>query len=272
MYKRIVALYGVPRSGTSWLGQILDSSSNTAYRFQPLFSYQFKNRIKVEDTKEEIEKFFSDLYNEKNNEFLNQTKEREEGICPKFKKNNSESDILVYKEVRYLYTIPLLLDKMPNIKIIGIVRNPYDVLESWINAPSEFKKEWNIEEEWYFGQNKNEYKPENYYGYSKWKECMKMFKEMQKKYPKKFFLIQYEKLYKNAEKTVREIFDFCEIPFDKQTVDFIYESQNKTVANAYGVYRKKDGGKLGKRKLPNKIKEMIYRDLQYFEEAKELGY
>ena len=38
-FMKNVAIFGVPRSGTSWLGQIFNSSPMVAYRFQPLFSY-----------------------------------------------------------------------------------------------------------------------------------------------------------------------------------------------------------------------------------------
>ena len=40
---RHLALFGCPRSGTSWLGQIFNSAPDVAYRYQPLFSYEFKD-------------------------------------------------------------------------------------------------------------------------------------------------------------------------------------------------------------------------------------
>ena len=42
MYNKIILITGVARSGTSWIGQIIDSSPEVVYRFQPLFSYAFK--------------------------------------------------------------------------------------------------------------------------------------------------------------------------------------------------------------------------------------
>ena len=58
---RIVAIHGAPRSGTSWLGQLFNSSENVAYRYQPLFSYAFKQRLTSTSTRREIELFFDDL-------------------------------------------------------------------------------------------------------------------------------------------------------------------------------------------------------------------
>lgn len=49
-----IAIFGVPRSGTSWLGQLFNSSERVAYRYQPLFSYAFKGRLNENSTLDEI--------------------------------------------------------------------------------------------------------------------------------------------------------------------------------------------------------------------------
>ncbi len=272
MYKKLVSLYGVPRSGTTWLGQIFDSCPKVAYRFQPLFSYRFKNRIKMEDSKEEITKFFEELYLECDDAFLNQTEQRKMGLCPIFENKDQEGDILVYKEVRYLYSIPLLLKLFDDIKVIGIVRNPIHVLESWMNAPSEYKDFWKIDEEWKFAQSKNEYRPENYYGYVKWKECIKMFWDMQNEYPDNFMIVRYEDLFENSIVKTKELFSFASMPFDRQTEEFIINSQSRTVDHAYSVYRVKSEKRERKIVLSEKIRAKIYQDLQEFDEARLLGY
>ncbi len=272
MYKKVVTLYGVPRTGTTWLGQIFDSCPETVYRYQPLFSYRFKNRIKMEDSKNEITKFLEELYLESEDSFLSQREQREKGLCPIFENKNPKGDILVYKEARYLYTVPLLLELFEDIKVIGIVRNPVAVLESWMNASSEYKDFWKVEEEWMFAQSKNEYRPENYYGYYKWKECMKMFLDMKNKYPDNFMIVRYEDLYENAVEKTKELFSFADVPFAGQTEDFIINSQSRTVDNAYSVYRAKSEKRQRKRILSEEIKAKIFQDLQEFDEAHLLGY
>jgi len=67
------AIFGVPRSGTSWLGQIFNSSPNVAYRFQPLFSYAFKSRLNEHSTADDIENFSRDILNT-SDEFVTQKK------------------------------------------------------------------------------------------------------------------------------------------------------------------------------------------------------
>lgn len=270
-YDKVIAIYGVPRSGTSWLGEILDSVPQINYKFQPLFSYKFKNRILMESTKTEIDQFFNELFHEDTDEFINQKIQREEGKCPKFKHPKS-ANILAYKETRYLYTVPLLLSIYKDIKIVAIIRNPIDTLESWINAPKEFKEEWDIKEEWLFAQKKNEFRPENYYGYYKWKEWIKMVDVMKRLYPDNFYVIKYEDLNYNPQKIIQELFKNLDIAMNEQTVEFIKMSQENENADAYSVFRNKKHEKNRKYILPDEIKQEISKDLIHFKEAKKWGY
>lgn len=272
MYSSVVAIYGVPRSGTSWLGEIINSSPNTVYRFQPLFSYRFKNRIKVEDSEKEIRNFFEELYLENNDAFLNQTEQRENGRYPIAQKDMDNCFVLSYKECRYLYTIPILLRECKDIKIIGSVRNPIDVLESWLNTPQGFKDGWNIYDEWRQATKKNEYRPENYYGYYKWKECLKMFVDMQQLYPEQFTFVRYEDLVDNTINETKRLFSFAKIPYTEQTEQFVIDSKSRTNDDVYSVYRKKGDKSERKMYLPEDIKEEIRKDLISFKEAHVFGY
>ena len=58
-----LAIFGVPRSGTSWLGQIFNSHPNVTMRNQPLFSYEHKGRLNETSSQKEIYSFFEEIYN-----------------------------------------------------------------------------------------------------------------------------------------------------------------------------------------------------------------
>src|SRR5436305_252996 len=96
---RIVAIHGAPRSGTSWLGQLFNSSENVAYRYQPLFSYAFKQRLTSTSTRREIELFFDDLLFTEDDFVLQRGAASLAGYSLEFEK--AEITHLVYKEVRY---------------------------------------------------------------------------------------------------------------------------------------------------------------------------
>ena len=270
MVDRIIGIYGVPRSGTSWLGQIINSSEDVVFKFQPLFSYAFKNIITSNSSESDIEKYFECLINTKD-DFLDQEKHKKMGIYPVFDKK-PDSNILVYKEATNLYSIPIILNNIKRVKMIFIVRNPYNVIESWINAPSEFHEDWIVEDEWMFGQSKNEYRAEMFLGYYKWKEMLKMFCDMKRKYPNNVEIVQYENLVDNSRDETVRLFDFCELHMGEQTIKFLDDSQNKTADNVYSVYKKINGTKTKNRYLSEDIKEKIYNDLQEFKECYEYGY
>src|SRR5699024_5158560 len=167
--RQIISIHGAPRSGTSWLGQLFDSSSDVRYKFQPVFSYPFKNAVSLKSDRNDWMSFLHQLYNT-NDIFLDQLDKKERGSYPVFQYKKNLPNTLVMKMVRYHYLIPRMLELLPNLKIIGIVRNPCAAMNSWRKAQREFLEEWDFDQEWYFGDVKNQFRPEEYYGFFKWKE------------------------------------------------------------------------------------------------------
>ena len=105
----IVAIWGVPRSGTTWLGQIFNSSPKTIFRYQPLFSYTFKNRLSAQSTLGEIDLFFEELISTNDNFILNGLADPSEKKRLNFSKN-SITPHMIMKHVRYHHVINNLLD------------------------------------------------------------------------------------------------------------------------------------------------------------------
>lgn len=233
-----IAIHSVPRSGSSWLGEIVNSSPNVNYSYQPLFSYEFKSFLDESSTREDIELFFENLKTTKD-KFIRQIHEREIGSKPKFNKNSklNELDVVAYKEVRYHNVLSNLLDESEDIKVIGLVRDPVSVINSWANAPREFRADlgWVLEDELYSASKKNEEKKEEFYGLKKWVEVVKLFESLQIKYPERFLLLRYEQLMANKEKTVEELFDFLELSLTEQTKSFIGDT--KKVKGTYSVMK-----------------------------------
>ncbi|MCH8903438.1 MAG: sulfotransferase [Bacteroidetes bacterium] len=258
---KILSIYGVPRSGTSWLGQIIDSSPAVTYKYQPLFSNSFKDRINVRSTREEIIQFFNELF-EYEDDFLDRVKEKQKGIYPIFKVQNNNPDTLAFKMVRYLYLIPRFLAEFDEIKILAIVRHPCGHLSSWKNNPMEFMEEWNFEDVWRFGQSKNEYKPEEYFGFHKWQEATKMFLEMKDRYPDKFYLVKYEDLFKDPVNESKKIYEFCKLEFHRQTNDFIAESLSKYEDHPSSVFKANKKVDDWKENLEQKIIDKVLNELK----------
>lgn len=235
---RKVAIHSVPRSGSSWLGEIVNSSPRTKYAFQPLFSYEFKSYLNENSTLDEISSFFSKIATT-NDDFINQKTDRDSGKKPLFKKN-SNPEFLVYKEVRYHHIIENLLNQDENVKLLALIRNPYSVINSWYNAPREFRKDlgWELEEELINASQKNLGRKEEYFGLKKWSEVVLMFRHLKQKFPNRVCIVSYEELCTNPVSTTEDIYDFLETEITQQTYDFL--NPRSTVEGTYSVIKKLD--------------------------------
>tara|TARA_R110002124_G_scaffold280092_1_gene453170 strand:- start:9216 stop:10025 length:810 start_codon:yes stop_codon:yes gene_type:complete len=261
-----VAIFGVPRSGTSWLGQIFNSSTEVTYRYQPIFSYSFDGKLSKDSSNEEIRKFHSDLL-KTDDPFVCQKQNISGNSTPGFKKTDIK--FLAWKEVRYLEIIENLIQKSDT-KVIGIVRHPCGVIKSWMKAPKEFNSDWDILEEWRYAYKKNKNR-HDYYGFEKWIETTRMFIEIRNKYPSQFEIVRYENLLQSTETIVTGLFEFCGIPLDEQTLNFINDSTSKSSDDPYDVYRKNKRANEWKDELPKEVIDLIMTNNRFIEIQDQLN-
>ena len=257
-----IAIHSVPRSGSSWIGQIFNSSPDVAYRFQPLFSYAFKDYLNEDSSKKRIETFFRKIA-ESDDDFLLQKDKVLKGIYPLFKKNPIYTHV-VYKEVRYHNILANMLSEDDELKVIGIIRNPYAVINSFLQAPREFRRDlgWNELQEWRYAAKKNMNRAEEFYGYEKWKEVVLLFRELREKYPSRLYILYYDELLKDPLGSVGKIFSFCSLPLREQTIDFLYESRNIHMPDPYSVFKRRSIDNRWKNELNPKIVQEISIDLK----------
>lgn len=258
-----IAIHSVPRSGSTWLGKIFDSSPYVLYKYQPLFSYAFKDRLSQKSTSSEIEEFFNSLLNV-TDPFLDQKEEKIKGIIPVFQKE--EIRAVVYKEVRYHHILSNLLLKDREVKVVGLIRNPFAVINSWYKAPKEFRADlgWRIENEWKYAPSKNQNKPEEFNGYEKWKVTAFLFLELAKEFPQQFRLVQYENLLKAPVNEVKKLFEFSGLDIHPQTKKFIEKSISLNQKDAYSVFKKKENDETWKTELPDFIFSEIKNDPDFW--------
>lgn len=265
--EKIIGIFGVPRSGTSWLGQIFNSSPETRFAYQPMFTERFRDQIHPRSSAEEMRNFLQRIYSAQE-DFLTQKDGMDKGQALSFKKDCKNPPIFVFKEVMYLYMIPRFLRNLPEMKIIMLLRNPYDVLRSWYNAPKEFYPEWDIKKEWLFAHNKNWFLPERYYGYHRWKESIVLANELREEFPDRAYVIRYEDLDESPFDYAQELFWFCGIEWQDQTKKFIHLSRSKTEESPYSIYRNPRDRGYRFRNLPDEVVKKVKEDLKLFQESK----
>ncbi len=256
----LVSIFSAPRSGSSWLGQLFNSSPCTAYRFQPLFSYAFKGRLTEGSSRQECMAFLEELLVTKD-KFILQADGNYHVDHVGFSKNPKKTSHLVFKEVRYINILRNLMEQLPEIKVVGLVRHPCAVIDSWIHAPREFKPEWNVQEQWRSGALKNQGRPEEFFGFDKWKEAALLFLELEKKYPERMKVVRYADLNADPKGTTKDLFAFCDLEFGPSTEDFIRTSRSADGGDANSVYRKARPDEAWKSRLPEAIAETILGEL-----------
>lgn len=258
----VVSINGSPRSGTSWLGKIFDSHPDVTYRYQPMFSYRFKNTLTVNSTIGEIEHYLDELYQLDDDDFILQIQQKKRGAHPEYFCKYPRPGYMVMKEVRYHYLIESLLRSLDGIKVVGIVRHPCGVINSWIKTPREFNPEWSANSEWRWAQSKNRGRPEEYYGFEKWKELARLFLRLQDEWSDTFYLASYERLVENTMDEVENMFNFTGLPMHPQVVKFIEASHAREVEDPDTVYRTSDVAMRWCNELEPAIRDTILHELK----------
>ncbi|MEX0996570.1 MAG: sulfotransferase [Flavobacteriaceae bacterium] len=255
-----IAVHSVPRSGSTWLGNIFNSHPDVVFKYQPLFSYAFKDYLTDNSSDKDICSFFDKIAKTKD-VFMDQSDEKERGIVPKFLKNEHPTHIC-YKEVRYHNILENIVEKSVNVKFILLIRNPLAVLYSWKNAPKEFRAEkgWSFDAEWRNAPSKNLNLHEEYNGFEKWKEASYLFLDLQKRYSKKVLVLEYNDLLQEPELTIQAAFKFVNLEFNPQTAKFLEDSTSKNMDDSYSVFkiREKD---TDWKNLPENIINYVRQDL-----------
>src|SRR5699024_9417707 len=198
------AIFSVPRSGSSWLGEIFNSSPDTVYRFQPNFAYSFPLTLSANSNHESINQFNHSLWHSDDPfvcDRLSISGKQKSG----FPKNNPHH--LVWKETHFLYLARTLLQHS-NAKVVGLVRSPLATIASWINIPREFDPSWSVNEQWRTATLKNQGRTSHYFGFDKWVEAAQLFESLQVEYPDRFYLVRYEDLLQHPMEAVDSLFNF----------------------------------------------------------------
>lgn len=261
MVDEIICIHGVPRSGTSYLGQILDSHPKVRYKFQPLFSDTFKSELDSLVSGDKVEEFFGRVYST-SDDFLDRTLEKRIGSYPSFEKNMQSQNVLVVKHVRHHDFMPQFL-KCSKVKLVIIVRNPCGVLSSWSNAPKEFRvDDGDFLKEWRQAEKRNSVGRGEYFGYIKWKEFTSLALEIKGLYPGRVHIVKYEDLVNNTFKEVSALYEFLNLDVSDSTRNFIKASKARYDENPYSVFKGDKNVLDWKATLNPQIEQEIVDDLR----------
>jgi Sulfotransferase family len=250
----------MPRSGTSWLSQIIDSSPEVRFRLSPLFSYEFKNQLNEASSRDEWLHVFQGAYNS-DNEFMDQTYRRKAGEYPVFEEKDKEPEYLAIKDTRFHNLTERMLILFDNLKMIAIVRNPCGAIHSWLTSHGEFPSEASPLKEWRTGACRKKGYGE-FWGFDDWKLVTKMHLRLAGKLPEKFLIQRYEKLVDDPLGETKGMFDFLGLEYKKQTDLFLRQCHSTHVANEYAVFKNPCVKDRWHKELRPEIRETIIEELK----------
>jgi hypothetical protein len=260
MFKDIVWITGMPRSGTNWLSQIFASHPNVCLKYCPLFSYEFKNALDENSSAKEWRELLKQVYYKKS-DYLDQEYLRRDGYVPTFGQRNETPSVLVIKSTRFHNLTPGLMEKCPEIKWVAIVRNPCASIYSWLTNPLEFPAGADPRTEWRTGKCRKS-GPGEFWGFEDWKAVSSMFFELGRTYPARFRIIRYESLVHSARKQTCSLFSWLGLNFPEQTVAFLRASQTKHVNHQRSVFKVPSSTEPWRHKLDPEIRHAIEAELE----------
>jgi hypothetical protein len=226
---------GMPRSGTTWLSQILASSPDVRLKFCPLFSYDFKNKLDESSSSDDWSKLFFDVYHT-NSDFLDQDYLRKKNLVPSFSNKNDSPSNLVIKSTRFHNLTPTILQLQEDIKFIHLVRHPCASIYSWLTNPGEFPSGANYLTEWRTGRCRKTGVGE-FWGFDDWKNVTTQALRLEELYPDRYKVLRYEHLVGSTKSCTQELFNYLGLAYESQTDNFIMKSHSRHDVSKRSVYK-----------------------------------
>lgn len=255
-----IYIAGVARSGTSWVGQVFNSSPEVCFRFQPFFSYEFKGRLTENSSSEEFAQVFLEL-RDADTPFLTQADKVADGRYPQFVKSRRPAT-LVFKENRYQSLVAQAVRKVADLGLLAVVRNPCAVLNSWRKSSKEFPAGSDFLQEWRHASCKNE-GPEDCFGYYRWKAAAYQYLDLKAQYPERVYILRYEDAVANPVEIFEEIFRFFGVPFGAASRQFLRDSTTNHSDNYYSVFKNGEVANAWTNQLQKSVIDEIREDVRH---------
>lgn len=212
--KYFIIILGSPRSGTSWLNNIINEHPDVAGMQYELRTFNLYIKPLVQawrDEKYGIEQGHFKLGHPQiweENEFDDFVLKFLDYTYSKVLNENPKATHILDKHPGYSFAIEEIIYYFPHAKIIHLIRDGRDVVPSMISAKERID----------FG-------PGTVPGAIKlWKNSVITCQQAKFKYPNNILEVKYEELKGLAEDLLPQIFKFCELNYDDKMIDELIEN------------------------------------------------
>jgi hypothetical protein len=255
-----VFLLGMPRSGTTWLSQILESSPDFEVRLSPNYSYVLKNRLDMGSPRADwLEVLRAATYSD--NAFLTQDWRRDTGDLPRFDHPRAAQRRLAIKDTRFHHLYMHGMELFPQAQCIALIRHPCGALASWRDS-KEFPAGVRFEAEWRSGETRKREGPGEYWGFDDWVGVTRLFLAAEAREPGRVLAVRYEDLARDPMKTTETILGFLGSRLTSTTRGFIESSQSRHDPSPYSVFKSPETADAWRASFPPPIRKQIEDELR----------
>ena len=253
-------LLGMPRSGTTWLSQIFESSPDFIVRLSPNYSWPLKNRLNLKSTREDwIASFSAALTTD--DEFMTQRFRRVTGELSSFAPRSiQETKRLAIKDTRFHDLYWRCMEHFNEAQIIYLVRHPAGMLNSWWRS-NEFPPDAELATEWRDGACRKTEGPGEFWGFDDWCILTERYLALEEQEPKRFRVCRYEELVRNREHVSADLFDFAGCRLQRSTREFLRDSMSRHDDRSYAVFKNSSVIDRWRSELPKSIQQAIQIEL-----------
>ena len=257
---RPLLLLGMPRSGTSWLSQVFESSPDFVVRLSPNYSWSLKNLLELNSGREEWILSFTTALNT-DDAFMTQNFRRATGELSTFAPRSMQSvKRLAIKDTRFHDLYLQCMELFAEAQTVYLVRHPGGMLNSWWRS-KEFPATATLADEWRGGACRKVEGPGEYWGFDDWCSLTTRYLSLEKQAPKRFHVCRYEELVRDPVRVSAELFEFAECTLHPDTRAFLQDSQSRHDDRAYAVFKSPSVADRWREELPEDIQETIRAEL-----------
>lgn len=231
-----VLLIGMPRSGTTWLSQIVESAPEFLVRLSPNYSYPLKNLLTEDSTAAEWVDVLGRAA-ESDDPFLTQDWRRTSGELPWFDGDPARVVRLAIKDTRFHAVYQQGMRVLPGALAVHIVRSPVAGLRSWYRSEEFHPEDGTFEEQWRDGGGRKREGWGEYWGFDDWMTVTESWLRLGEELPGRVLTVAYEDLRADPVTVARRIFGFAGLDLPEETVRFITDSRSRHDGRTYSVFK-----------------------------------
>ena len=251
----------MPRSGSSFLSQLIEADESIALRLSPFFSYGFRTMSYNINCSSDIKDWCNALLSTED-KFIRQKQRRITGEYPETANKEKHKRILYIKDTRNFFDYVRLFFISEDINLIFLTRSLSTQLNSWLRSPEWKSLEENSQNIIYANTRKGlEDNPEDeYWGIADNFYFRRLASDFVTRFPDRCIKISYEELVKGQFNSLKEIDVKLDLEKLRRRFNSFTEGINKVTP--YSVYREQgySGKDVSIDDLPSDLLEKIIND------------